>query len=310
MACRIKFTGKQLVELESFEPKDPTGDQVRVRSLYSLMSTGTENIVFNRLFEAGSHWDQWVKYPFYPGYAMVGEVEEIGPGVKNLKKGDKVALRNSHASCHVVGEGQCHRVPEGVDLKAATWFALAKIAFMGVKAARYLVGDSVLLIGAGPIGQMSTRWANALGLQSITVVDLVKSRLAFAKQGGATTVIDSPVTLDLKVPDSRVVIDCTGNAKVFTAALHLVKPRGTVVILGDTGTPTEQHLTSDVMMRGITIVAAHDGHEDETWNSRTILPYFFELVRSKAVRSDRADHARIHGQGICGCVPPGQRSPG
>ena len=245
------------------------------------MSTGTENIVFNRLFEAGSHWDHWVKYPFYPGYALIGEVEATGPAVKTVKRGDKVALRRTHASCHIVPEDHCYLIPAGVDLQEAAWFALAKITFMGVKAARYTIGDRVLIIGAGPIGQMSTRWANALGLESIAVVDLVKLRLTFAQQGGATALIDAPVTPELKIPESRVVVDCTGNAKVFAAALHLVKARGTVVILGDTGVPTQQHLTSDVITRGITIIGAHDGHTDDTWNEKTIIGYFFELLRSK-----------------------------
>jgi hypothetical protein len=43
----------------------------------SLMSTRTENIAFNRLLEAGSHWDRWVKCPFYPGYSAVGVVDSI-----------------------------------------------------------------------------------------------------------------------------------------------------------------------------------------------------------------------------------------
>lgn len=42
------------------------------------MSIETENNVFNRLFEPGTGWDNWVKYPFYPDYAVMGEVEKAG----------------------------------------------------------------------------------------------------------------------------------------------------------------------------------------------------------------------------------------
>jgi 2-desacetyl-2-hydroxyethyl bacteriochlorophyllide A dehydrogenase len=280
MEKRIVFTGKQEAALKEFEPPALTEKTVRVRTRYSLMSTGTENIVFNRLFEPGSHWDKWVKYPMNAGYATVGEVEAVGPAVTTLQKGDTVVSRWGHGSCFTIPEECCCVVPANVAVKDAPWFAMAKIAFMGVKAAQYRLGDSVMIIGAGPIGQMAVRWANALGLQSITVIDPVKLRLEFARQGGAHVVIDAPLTDDLQVPESRVAVDCTGNAKVFTAALHLVKTGGTVVILGDTGMPTTQHLTSDVITRGLTIVGAHDGNDDAEWNPRTIVPYFFKLAES------------------------------
>jgi 2-desacetyl-2-hydroxyethyl bacteriochlorophyllide A dehydrogenase len=280
MEKRIVFTGKQQAALMEYEPPALTGKTVRVRTLYSLMSTGTENIVFNRLFEPGSHWDQWVKYPMNAGYATVGEVEAVGAEVTTLKKDDKVVSRWGHGSCFTIPEDSCFLVPSNMDLKDAPWFAMAKIAFMGVKAAHYRLGDSVMVVGAGPIGQMAVRWAYALGLQSITAIDPVKLRLEFARQGGAHVLIDAPVTDDLQVPESRVVVDCTGNAKVFASALHLVKTGGTVVILGDTGMPTTQHLTSDVIKRGLTIIGAHDGNNDEEWNPQTIIPYFFKLVES------------------------------
>ncbi|MBL8993352.1 MAG: alcohol dehydrogenase catalytic domain-containing protein, partial [Spirochaetia bacterium] len=166
---RFVFDGKQQVRLEPFTLEDLKPGEVRVKSLYSLMSTGTENIVFNRLFEPGSHWDKWVRYPFYPGYAVVGEVEKLGPDVKTVKVGDRVAIRASHRSHHNVGEGAVSLIPEGIPLPEAVWFAFAKIAFMGAKAAEFIIGDTSLLIGAGPIGQMAIRWARALGVQRIQV---------------------------------------------------------------------------------------------------------------------------------------------
>lgn len=275
---RFVFDGKQQVRLEPFTLEDLKPGEVRVKSLYSLMSTGTENIVFNRLFEPGSHWDKWVKYPFYPGYATVGEVEALGSEVKTVKVGDRVAIRSSHKSHHNVGEGACNPIPQGMPLPEAVWFAFAKIAFMGAKAAEFVIGDTSLLIGAGPIGQMAIRWANALGVARIQVADQVAYRLGLAQKGGATSVIEKPIAEDTKIQEARVIIDCTGNAKVFSTALRLVKNRGRVVILGDTGSPSTQHLTSDVITRGISIVGAHDGHETADWTGRTIVEYFFTLA--------------------------------
>jgi 2-desacetyl-2-hydroxyethyl bacteriochlorophyllide A dehydrogenase len=287
MVKRVVFAGKQLVSLESAESRELANGQVRVKSRYSLISTGTENIVFNRLFSAGSHWDNWVTYPFYPGYSIVGDIVEVADDVTSLKVGDRVAMRLPHASEHVVTESECCPVPKDVDPAQAAWFALAKIAYMGALAADYELGDSVLVIGAGPIGQMSVRWAAAAGASAIIVVDPVAARLDSAIAGGATaTIAGSSSDCEAKVRAAnngelpKIVIDGTGFSNVFSDALSLAAKRGTVVILGDTGFPAEQRLSSDVISRGLKIIGAHDGLNDDQWNNATISFLFFALVAS------------------------------
>lgn len=285
MPARIVFTGQRRVSLEGFAVPEVGPDQVCVRSLCSLMSTGTENIVFNRLFDPGTHWDQWVRYPFYPGYSTIAEVEACGAQVTSVKIGDRIACRAPHASHHVLAAERCFPLPTQLDARQAVWFALAKIAFIGARAACYHIGDSVLIIGAGPIGQMSTRWARALGARSIVVVDPVEQRLPLARAGGATATIAQPIAkAEAAVRAAcggvlpRVVIDSTGHAAVFAAALPLVADRGRVVVLGDTGSPASQGLTSDVITRGLTIVGAHDCHVDAQWNDASIAAYTFALA--------------------------------
>lgn len=287
MPNRIVFTGKQQVALESFNVPAASPDDVMVRSRYSLMSTGTENIVFNRLFDPGTHWQNWVQYPFYPGYCNVGEVESVGANVTNLKRGDLVFSRCGHTSHCVVAAKHAALVPAGIDPKSAAWAGLIKIAAAGARVAEYKLGDSVLVIGAGPIGQMTVRWAAAAGVGRLIVVDMVESRLALARRGGATDVIALPIE---KAADAiraanggelpRVVVDTTGHPKVFAVALGLAAAFGRVVLLGDTGTPDQQHLTVDVVVRGLTIVGAHDGHEDAQWNAPKIYRLFFQLAQA------------------------------
>lgn len=166
----------------------------------------------------------------------------------------------------------------------ASWFALAKIAFMGTRAARYTIGDTCVVIGAGPIGQMATRWAWASGVERLVVVDPISERLSYAAGGGATHTICGPIGEcddDVRqacgdaMPD--IVVDTTGNAQVFAAALGLVRKFGRVVVLGDTGSPASQHLTSDVVLRGLTIAGAHDSHVDATWTIQRIHRLFTRL---------------------------------
>ncbi len=286
-AQRLVFPGKQKVLLEDFDPGQPGPGQVLVRTHLSLMSTGTENIVFNRLFEPGTHWDDWVKYPFYPGYAMVGVVEQVGDGVTGLKVGQRVTYRNGHRSHDIVDAARCYPVPDNVPFEHAAWFALGKITFHAALGAGFTLGDSVLVVGAGPIGQMAVRWARAAGAASILVVDTAAHRLPLAQAGGATGLISQPITEAREAIVSasggtrpRVVIDSTGNAAVFAAALGLARDFGRVVILGDTGAPAQQKLSRDVITRGLTIVGVHDGHNTAEWNEKTITTLFFNLAAS------------------------------
>ena len=257
--------------------------EVLVRTEFSLMSTGTENIVFNRLFDPGTHRDQWVQYPFYPGYSAAGIVEASEASA--FKPGDRVAARAKHQSHFVKPADECYPIPQSLPLEEALWFALAKIAWHGARVADYKLGDSVLIIGAGPIGQMSIRWARAAGVTSIIAGDAAPERLALATAGGASAVIPLPIAQarDALLAANanglpRVVIDTTGNADVFAAALGLADHYGRVVILGDTGRPASQKLTSDVITRGLTIVGVHDGHNTAEWNGASISRVFFALA--------------------------------
>jgi threonine dehydrogenase-like Zn-dependent dehydrogenase len=62
---------------------------------------------------------------------------------------------------------------------------------------------------------------------------------------------------------------------VFAGALGAAAMFGRVVLLGDTGYPARQALTSDVMTKGLTIVATHDHHDRDGWTQRRIDALFY-----------------------------------
>lgn len=284
---RLVMPAKREVTLEEFELTRPLPGEVRVRTLCSLMSTGTELTVFNQRFAPGTHWEMYAQLPHRPGYTVIAEVEAVGPEVDWPPVGQRVAIRRSHASHHILPPAACSPVPGQLDSRDAAWFALAKIAFRGAQAADYRLGDRVMVIGAGPIGQMSVRWARAAGAWPITVVDGVEERLELARRGGATTVIGKPIGqlldeggLSDEAERPTVVIDTTGNPAVFTDALRVAAKFGRVVILGDTGMPHEQHLTSDFIRKGLTLVGAHDMQVRNGWKERQIDDLFFAFATS------------------------------
>lgn len=288
MPNRVVFRDKGVVDFEVFESLPMVEGCVRVESTVSLISTGTEGICLHRLFEPGSHWDGWVKYPFYPGYSIVGQVTEVGPGAEKFSVGQRVVAKVPHASEVVAPTKWVVGIPDDVSDIDASWFALAKIGFQGWKASEQMLGDDVLIVGAGPIGQMAVRWAVAAGARRAVVMDTVPFRLDLAEAGGATATLCVSVfeareaVLDAfggRLP--KIVVDTTGFAAVFAACLPLVQDFGRLVILGDTGKPTEQHLTLDVIRRGLRIVGAHDMHDTDRWHLETIDELFFDLLRRK-----------------------------
>lgn len=282
MARRITFTGKNELALEEFESTSPGRGEVALQVLSSLMSTGTENTCLNRLFEPGTHWDRWVQYPFYPGYTVVGRVTEVGADVENVTVGQRVCTRLPHCSAGVATAADCVAVPDQVPDEVAPWAKLAQIAFTGVRAADYRIADTALIVGAGPIGQMSIRWGRVAGLEVVAAVDLVPQRLALARSAG-----EDVRTLDHLSGETDVLselfegerpacaIDTTGNPSVLPSALNAVQNGGRVVLLGDTGIFHKQHLTSDVVTRGITIVGVH--HTSGLDELPAVYRYFFRL---------------------------------
>ncbi len=286
----LAFTGKQQLTFEEITHSTPlAATQVRAKAICSLMSTGTENIVYNRLFDAGTHWDNWVKYPFHPGYAWIGCVTEVGADVDKIKVGDRVAMRKGHAEEHIEGGENCMLLPDNLDPEKAAWFALAKICYSGAMAAEYKLGSKVLIIGGGPIGQMTLRWARSAGAGKIVMVEPIAMRQKFAIQGGAHHCINkrideahADITAAFDGEQPEIIIDGTGNAAVFQECLKACAHSGTVVILGDTGSPSSQHLSTDVINRRIHIVGAHDCN----YPTPPPVHLFFSLLNDKRFNVD------------------------
>lgn len=294
MAQRIIFPGRGQVGVENFEVRPPAEGEVRVRTLYSLMSIGTETTILHAKYDPGTHFAARFSFPQHKtGVQAVAEVEAIGSGVAEFRAGDRIFMRMAHTSHWTLPAAQCSPVPAGLDPKLACWCGLAKTAFRAAHVAPFSLGGNVLIVGAGPVGQMALRWAAVAGMATIAVVDLAPARLRHAATGGATACLAGGVTehraelLALGGGDGfDVVVDTTGNPAVFAEALGVAALFGKIVLLGDTGYPSLQSLTSDVMTRGLSIVATHDHHDRGGWTQRRIDALFFSLVRRGAFTLD------------------------
>lgn len=166
------------------------------------------------------------------------------------------------------------RVPDGLDSRLAAITELVSVTH-GLDTARALAGstgrgfhtgDTVLILGMGPLGMVHLIKADLLGAGRLIAVDVLQARLELAKACGADTGLDAAVLtaaeLLAAVQDLTgglgvdVVVDCSGHHGTFAQALALTRPGGTVIEAGafvDTGR-TEIDPNRDVCVKDITIL--------------------------------------------------------
>jgi len=194
---------------------------VVVRSLYSLISTGTEMMKVTEasmslVGKARARPDQvrklvdsvsqqgvrstytkaMTKLDSYTplGYSLCGEVVEVGPGVQDLKVGQLVACAGNefalHAEVNWVPRNLCAAVPDGVDPRLAAFATVGAIAMHGVRRASVQLGETACVVGLGLVGQLVVQLLVAAGVR-VVGLDVVTERCRLAEAAGAAA-CDTP----------------------------------------------------------------------------------------------------------------------
>ena len=210
------YRSGELVVLDVPAPACKPGG-VLVRSLYSLISTGTEMMKVTEarlslLGKARARPDQVRKLvdsvaqqgpvatyqkamnrldSYTPlGYSLCGVVVEVGVGAEEFSVGDVVAAAGNefalHADVNWVPTNLCVRVPPGVAAEHAAFATVGAIAMQGVRRAEVQLGEMACVIGLGLIGQLVVRLLVAAGVR-VVGVDTVEDRCRMAEKAGALT---------------------------------------------------------------------------------------------------------------------------
>jgi alcohol dehydrogenase len=228
------------------------------------------------------------------GHEAVGTVVEIGPSVTGLAVGDRVLAScisacGSCRFCREAGYGQClsgggwilghtidgvqaeyaripfadlsaYRLPRQVSSEAAVMLAdiLPTSYEVGVLNGRVRPGDTVVVVGAGPIGLAAIITARLFSPAHIVAVDKAESRLQAAKALGADVTL-TPERVALGTIraltgglGADVVMEAVGTPETFELCTTLVRPGGTVANIGVHGKPATLHL-EDLWIRNLTI---------------------------------------------------------
>lgn len=245
---------------------------VLVRSLYSLISTGTElmkvsEASMSMVGMARARPDQVKKVldqvqqqglfttykkvmnkldSYTPlGYSLCGVVTEVGKGAEEFKVGQVVACAGNeqalHAEYNWVPVNLCAAVPPGVAPEHAAFATVAAIAMQGVRRAEVQLGETAAVIGLGLIGQLVVRLLAAAGVQAIGI-DPVPGRCRLAEKAGAMAAgspddLDTVLTELAKITNGRgadhVFLSAGGNTNgPVEAAVKLARDRARIVDIG------------------------------------------------------------------------------
>ncbi|MDX3803356.1 zinc-dependent alcohol dehydrogenase family protein [Streptomyces sp. AK04-3B] len=228
------------------------------------------------------------------GHEAVGEIVEIGSDVRTVRPGDRVLVSCISACgrcryCREAAYGQCrggggwilghlidgtqaeyvrvphadlsvHALPAALESKDAVLLAdIFPTSYeVGVLNGHVRPGDTVAVVGAGPIGLAAIATARLFAPERIVAVDLAASRLEAARQLGADAVADAredPGQLVADLTDglgADVVIEAVGLPESFELCTRMVRPGGHVANVGVHGRPATLHL-EDLWIKNITI---------------------------------------------------------
>jgi len=197
------------------------------------------------------------------GHEFAGEIEQCGPGVSGLKRGDLVSVSPMQSCGHcptclagepawctelrlqgggygeyaVTAAWQCVPLPGALSLADGAIVEPLAVALHGVRLAGPAAGDRVLVLGAGPIGLAVAFWARRFGAEAVVVQDINAYQESRALSMGATGFVcdtEEPVeagTNALGGP-ADIVFECVGLPGVIAQAIGQVRVKGTVLMLG------------------------------------------------------------------------------
>jgi threonine dehydrogenase-like Zn-dependent dehydrogenase len=250
----LVFTQPRTISFDTVEDRPLEAREIRVRTLYSGISAGTEMTAYrgsnpyiskqwdakNRLFLASEAPSQ--PYPLSGwGYEEVGEVIEVHPEVTTLKVGDIVYGTWGHRTHHILQEDYANKriKPANLDPMLAIYSHIGPIALNGILDANIHVGETVAVFGLGVLGQVMAQLAKLNGAR-VFGVDRIEKRLELARQVGAiedgfNPRDGSPAEKIKSLTNGRgadVTIEVSGSARALNEAVRATAYSARVVALG------------------------------------------------------------------------------
>jgi propanol-preferring alcohol dehydrogenase len=283
-----------------------------------IVKVETCGVCHTDIHAAHGDWPIKPTPPFVPGHETVGVVERVGPEVRGVYEGERVAVPwlgwacgaceycasgretlcpNQQMTGYTVDGGYAEyvrasasfvgRVPDNVDpLDAAPLSCAGVTTYKAVKVSGARSSDLVAIFGIGGLGHLALQYARIAGA-SVAAVDLVDSKLTLARQLGAehtiNSAVDDPVEAIQALGGADVAIAVAVSPVAFEQAFRSLKRGGTLVFVA-LPADNEMHLPIfETVLKGITVVGSIVG-------TRVDLAETFQLHaegRTRVVRETR-----------------------
>ncbi|MCH7595562.1 MAG: L-threonine 3-dehydrogenase [Planctomycetes bacterium] len=253
-------------------------------------------------------WDDWsqrrIKPPLTLGHEFCGTIVAVGEKVRHADIGDYVSAE-SHVTCGMCYQcrtGQAHMCPQtqilGVDREGAfahyvvvpekvIWqndrdklppeiatlqepFGNAVFATMK----QDLSGQSVTVLGCGPIGLFTIGIARSVGAKAVFASDIHPFRIKLAHKMGASQVVNAAepgVDVVSRIVDANggygvdVVLEMSGAPSAITTAFRIVRNGGTVILFGIPAKPVEIDVAENMIFKNLTVLALNGRRIFDTW---------------------------------------------
>ncbi len=181
------------------------------------------------------------------GYSASGRVVAVGAGIDDLSPGDRVACAGAgvanHAEVLSVPRNLVARVPDGVPLEDAAATTVAAIALQGIRRLDPTLGETVVVLGLGALGQLAVQLLKANGCR-VVAIDVDPARVEVAVALGADLGLGpdeaDPIRRVLELSggvgaDGVVVTAASRSDEVMATALSMCRKKGRVSVVGDVG---------------------------------------------------------------------------
>jgi 2-desacetyl-2-hydroxyethyl bacteriochlorophyllide A dehydrogenase len=254
------FAGQRRIELQERASTPLKPKEVRIRTICSGISRGTEMTVYRgtapyyrkafdpaaRLFRK-SQQPSW-EYPLEFGYENVGRIVEVGTGVEGYAVGDIVFTPSPHSEMLVISSTQTGpffgklvpilKLPADLEPEVGVFLALTGVAYNALLDGALLLGESVAVFGGGVIGLLVVQLCRLAGAEQVFLIEPVALRRSLAAEFGATEVFNPTNGADISLAirelthgrGADLAIEVTGSYAGLHEAIRSVGYNGRVVV--------------------------------------------------------------------------------
>ena len=299
MKALVKKLPERGIWLENVPEPQCGNNDVKIKITHTAIC-GTDLHIYS--------WDEWaqrhLKLPLIIGHEFSGIIKEVGPGVKNYTSGQRVSgeghitcdhCRNCRAGkrhlCHktigiginrngafaeylVIPESNIFLIHDNIPSQIAAFFDPFGNA-VHTALSYGMVGEDVLITGAGPIGLMAVSICNFVGARNVVITDICDYRLNLANLMGATKSINiSKNSINEFYPELNMTngfdigLEMSGKPEALNSMLENMYHGGKISLLGLLPKSTKINW-DNIILKGLNVKGIYGREMYETWYKMT-----------------------------------------